>query len=95
MSQSSGFLGSLLRLGLPLLKKVIAPFGLTAAMSAADAGIQKKICGYGQRGSKVGEITLVISSKDMSDIMEVIKVLEDKGLLVKRTAETTANEIQL
>ena len=69
-------------------------------MNAADAEIQKKIRGYGaqrkaQKGGKVGDITLVISSKDMSDIMEVIKVLEDKGLLVKRTAETTANEIQL
>ena len=57
--------------------------------------IQKKICGYGaQKGGKVGDITLVISSKDMSDIMEVIKVLEDKGLLVEGTVETTTNEIQ-
>ena len=53
MIQSSGFLGkllgSLLRTGLPLMKIVIQPvgktvlipWGLTAAASAADAGIHK------------------------------------------------------
>ena len=52
--QSGGFhgrrLGPLLRTGLPLMKNVIQslaksvsiPLGLTAAASAADAGIQKK-----------------------------------------------------
>ena len=55
MIQSGGFLGRLLdpllRTGLPLLKNVIKllaksvliPLGLTAASSAADAGIHKKI----------------------------------------------------
>ena len=55
MIQSGGFfgklLGPLLRTGLPLMKSVIKPlaksvlipFGLTAAASAADAGIHKKI----------------------------------------------------
>ena len=57
MAQSGGFLGSLLRFGLPLLKNVIGPLGLTAAMSAADAGIQKKIHG-GQSGGKIGNVTL-------------------------------------
>ena len=49
MRQSGGFLGRLLgpllRTGLPLMKSVIkplAPLGLTAAASAADAGIHKK-----------------------------------------------------
>ena len=48
--QSGGFLGkilgSLLKTGLPLLKSVIRPLGLlglTAACSAIDAGVQKKI----------------------------------------------------
>ena len=52
--QSRGFLGKLLapllKTGLPLIKNVIKPLaksvliplGLTAAASAADAGIQKK-----------------------------------------------------
>ena len=55
MIQSGGFfgklLGPLLRTGLllmksvikPLAKRVLIPFGLTAAASAADAGIHKKI----------------------------------------------------
>ena len=54
MIQSGGFLGRLLgpllKTGLPLIKNVIKPLaksvliplGLTAAVSAADAGIQKK-----------------------------------------------------
>ena len=54
MIQSGGFLvrplGSLLRTGLPLMKSVIktlaksvlVSLGLTAAASAADAGIHKK-----------------------------------------------------
>ena len=52
--QSGGFLGkilgSLLKAGLPLLKSVIKPLGLlglTAAISAIDAGVQKKIYGSG------------------------------------------------
>ena len=54
MIQSGGFLGRLLgpllKIGLPLIKNVIKPLtesvliplGLTAAVSAADAGIHKK-----------------------------------------------------
>ena len=52
--QSSGFLGKLLgpllKTGFPLLKSVIKPLGLlglTAASSAIDAGVQKKIYGSG------------------------------------------------
>ena len=56
--QSGGFLGGLLdpllKTGLPLMKNVIKPLaksvliplGLTAAASAADAGIHKKIIGF-------------------------------------------------
>ena len=54
MIQSGGFLGRLLgpllKIGLPLIsnvikplaKSVLIPLGLTAAASAADAGIHKK-----------------------------------------------------
>ena len=57
--QSGGFLGKLLgpflKTGLPLIKNVIKalaksvliPLGLTAAESAADAGIHKEILGSG------------------------------------------------
>ena len=69
MIQSGGILskllGPLLKTGLPLIKNVITPLakslliplGLTAAPSAADAGIHKKILGSG------GHTTLIISKK--------------------------------
>ena len=49
------FLGPLLKTGLPIMKSVIQPLaksvliplGLTAAASAADAGLNKKILGSG------------------------------------------------
>ena len=48
--QCGGFLGSLLsklagplmKVAIPLAKNVLAPLGITAAVSAIDAGIQKK-----------------------------------------------------
>ena len=53
--QSGGFIGSLLskiagplmKIAVPLAKNVLAPLGITAAASAIDAGIQKKIHGFG------------------------------------------------
>ena len=53
--QSGGFLGKLLsklasplmKVALLLAKNVLAPLGLTAAMSAMDESIQKKIHGSG------------------------------------------------
>ena len=63
MIQSGGFLGRLLgpllKTGLPLIKNVIKPLaksvliplGLTAAASAADAGMHKKILGSGHNNN--------------------------------------------
>ena len=55
LMQSRGFLGKLLsklagplmKVAMPLAKNVLAPLGLTAAMSAIDGSIQKKIHGSG------------------------------------------------
>ena len=78
MMQSGGFLGKLLGLllktGLPLIKNVITPLaksvliplGSTAAASAADAGIHKKILVSG------GNTTLIISNKDMEDLIRIV-----------------------
>ena len=97
--QSGGFLGKLLgpllKTGLPLIKSVIKPLaksvliplGLTAAASAADAGIHKKILGS-------GNTTLIISNKDMDDLIEIVKSLEDSGLLLKGAIESVQNEIK-
>ena len=75
--QSRGFLGSLLsklvgtlmKVAITLAKNVLAPLGITAATSAIDAGIQKKIHGS-------GTTTLIISNKEMNDIMKLFKLLK-------------------
>ena len=56
------FLAPLLKSGLPLLKSVMKPLGilvLTAAASATDAAINKKILGSGNH------TTLIISNDDI------------------------------
>ena len=86
--QSGGFLGKLLspllKTGLPLLKP-LGLLGLTAASSAIDAGVQKKI--YGS-----GTTALVISNKEMDDIMKIVPVLENSGVLLKGVTKTIKNE---
>ena len=62
----------------PLAKSVLLPLGLSAGMLAADAAIQKKICGS-------GTTALIISNKEMEDIMETVKSLEESGMINKRT----------
>ena len=98
MIQSIGFLGRLLgpllRTGMPLIKSVIkplaknvlVPLGLTAAASAADAGIHKKILGSGHN------TTLIISNDEMEYILKIVKSLKDSGLLLDGITETVKNE---
>ena len=95
--QSRGFLdkllGPLLRTGIPLMKNVIKPLaksvlailGLTAAMSAVDAEIQRKIFGP-------GTTALVISNEEMNDIMKIVQALEDSNILLKGVTKTIKNE---
>ena len=71
----------------PLAKSVLIPLGLTAAASAADAGIHKKILGS-------GNTTLIISNKDMEDLIKIVKSLEDSGLLLKGVTEIDQNEVK-
>ena len=105
--QSRGFLGrllgTLLKTGLPLIKNVIKPLdksvlipiGLTAAASAADAGIHKKILGSGNRhSSSASHTTLTITNNEMDDIIKIVKSLEDSGLLLKGVTETVQNEVK-
>ena len=90
--QSGGFSGKLpgplSKTGLPLLKSVIKPFGLldlTAASSAIDAGVQKKI--YGS-----GTTALVIQNEEMNDIMKIVQALEDSNTLLKVVTKTIKNK---
>ena len=100
MIQSGGFLGKLLgpllktRLPLmksvitPLAKSVLTPLGLTAATFAVDAGIHKKILGSGNTTA------LIISNKDMEDLIKIVKSLVDSGLLLKGVTESVQNDIK-
>ena len=95
--QSGGFLGRLLgpllKTGLPLIKNVtkplaksvLIPLGLTAAATAADAGIHKQILGS-------GTTTLIISNAEMNDIMNIVQALENPNILLKAVTKTIKNE---
>ena len=72
---------------IPLAKSVLLPLGLSAGMSAADAAIQKKICGS-------GKTMLIISNEGMEDIMKIGKSLEESGLFIKGVSETIENEVK-
>ena len=39
-----------------------------------------------------GMATLVLSNKDLNDIMKIVKSLEDSGLLIKRVNELVENK---
>ena len=90
--QSGGFLGSLLgelagplmKVAIPLAKNILPPLGLTAAMSAIDGSIKKKIHGS-------GTTTLIIANEDMDDIMKIIEALENSGILLKGVTKTIKN----
>ena len=90
--QSGGFLGKLssklagplMKVAIPLAKNVLAPLGLTAAMSPNDGSIQKKIHGSG--------VKLNIKQEDMKDIMKIIKALKNSGVLLKGVSKTIKNE---
>ena len=93
-------LGPLLRRGLPLIKNVIKtlaksvliPLGLTAAASAAEAGIHKKILGSGH--NHPSSTTLIISNNEIEDIIKMVKSLKNSGLLLKGVTETVQNEVK-
>ena len=97
-------LGPLLKTGLPLIsnvikplaKSVLIPLGLTAAASAADVGIHKKILGSGHNchSSSAPHTTLIISNDEINDIIKIVKSLEDSGLLLKGITETVQNEVK-
>ena len=79
-----------MKVALPLAKNVLAPLGLTAAMSAIDGSIQKKIHGSG--ATKGAGVKLIIEQEDMNDIMKIIKALENSGILLKGVSKAIKNE---
>ena len=91
--QSGRFLGSLvsklagpfLKIAIPLAKNVLGPLGITAAASAIDAGIEKKIHGS-------GTTTLIISNEEMNYIRKIVHALEDSNILLEEVTKTIENE---
>ena len=95
ITQSGGFLGSLItgkitgplmKVTIFLAKNVLAPLVVTAAASAIDAGIQKKI------HENSGTATLMISNEEMNDIMKIFQALEDSNILLKGVSRTIKNK---
>ena len=92
--QSGGFLGKLLgklasplmNVAMPSAKNVLAQLGITAAMSAIDGSIKKKMHGSG--------VKLMIENEDMDDIMKIIKALENSGILLDGVGKTIENEVK-
>ena len=57
-------------------------------MSAADAGIHKKIIGSGR------STTLIISNNEIEDIIKIVKSLEDFSFLLKGVTEAVQNVVK-
>ena len=91
--QTGEFLGSLLsklagqlkKVAFPLEKNILVPLGITAAASAIDAGIQKKIHGS-------GTAFLIIPNKEMNDIMKIVWALQYSSILLKIVIKTVKTE---
>ena len=67
-----------------MAKNILVPLGMTAAASAIDAGIQRKIHGS-------WTTTLIISNEEMNDIMKIVQALEDSDILLKGVTRTVEN----
>ena len=64
---------------------ILIPLGLTAAVSATDPVIHKKMVGLGMT-------RLIISNAEMNDIIKIVKSLEESGLLITGVSETIQKE---
>ena len=70
---------------IPLAESVSAPLEITAAASAIDAGIQQKIHGS-------GTTSLIISNKEMNDVIKIVQALEDSNIFLKGITKIIKNE---
>ena len=58
---------------------------VTATASAIDAGIQKKIYGSGTK-------ILISSNEEMNDLINIVQLLDDSNVLLKRITKTNENK---
>ena len=73
-----------MKVAVPIPKNILAPLRITAAASTIDGAIQKKIHSSGA--------TLIISNKEMNEIMKIVTALQDSNILLKGVAKTIKNE---
>ena len=99
--QSGGFLGALLdklagllmKIDVPLAKQFLVPLAIMISASAIDGAIQTKL--REESIAKAGKIVyLVISNEDMDDSVNVIRSLENSGVLIDGASETIKHEIK-
>ena len=64
------------------------PLGLTAAASATDAVIHKKMFG----SDHPSDFNNLISNDGINDIMKIVKTFEQSGLLIKGVSKTIKKE---
>ena len=87
------FLPKLIKPAISLGKDILAPLGLSAAMSATCAAIQKKV--HDLRNSKNSATKAVrFSNKDLDNMTKIVKALEDSDVLMKGITETLKNDIK-
>ena len=93
--KEGGALGSILARLLPKLikpaislgKNILDLLGSSAAMSATDAAIQKKMYGSGTKPVR-------FSNKTLDDMTKIVKALEDSDVLIKEVTNTLKNDIK-
>ena len=79
------FLLKLIKPSISIGKNILAPLGLSAAMSATDAAIQKKIYGSGMT-------TLTISNDDLNYLIKIVTALEEHVILLRGTSKSIKNK---
>ena len=99
IGQSGGFLGKILRpllkIRLPLIgnvlkslaKSALIPLGLKAEAPATDAAIYKNIF-------RPGYTTLIIYNEEMNDIVKIVALHEESGLVIKVVSESIKSEVK-
>ena len=79
------FLPKLIKPSISIGKNILVPLGLSAAMSATDAAIQKKMYGSGMT-------TLTISNDDLNDLIKIVTALEEHVTLLRGTSNSIKNK---
>ena len=74
-----------MKVAVPLAKNILVQLGITANASATHTEIQNKLHGS-------GTTTLIISNKEINDIMKIVQALNDCNILLKRVTNTVEKE---